>query len=84
MLQEKHHEALQIGPRETFIWMEAGAEPETIGRGARIKKIKCLGHKKHHFLLHEFYFSANQGSARAPVGTYLDAATGWKHKHSSN
>jgi hypothetical protein len=53
-----------------------GAEPKTIGRGARVKKIKCLSKKKHHFLLHELYFSANQGGVRTPVGTYLGAATG--------
>jgi N-formylglutamate amidohydrolase len=44
-------------------------------RGARVKKIKCPGKKKYHFLLHELYFSANQGGARALAGTYLGAAT---------
>jgi flagellar motor component MotA len=38
-----------------------------------------LGQKKYHFLLHELYFSANQGGARALVGTYLGAATGYRY-----
>jgi hypothetical protein len=29
-------------------------------RDVRVKKIKCLDQKKYHFLLHKFYFSANQ------------------------
>jgi hypothetical protein len=41
-----------------------------------------FGSKKYHFLLHELYFSANQGSARVPVGTYLDAATDFKREES--
>jgi hypothetical protein len=53
-----------------------GQNQKRLVGGARVKKIKCLGKKKHHFLLHELYFSANQGGARAPVGTYLGAATG--------
>jgi hypothetical protein len=60
--------------------VHAGAESETIGRDARVKKIKYLGQKKYYFLLHEFYFSANQGGARAPVGTYLGAATGCMYR----
>jgi hypothetical protein len=55
--------------------MQGRNQKRSVG-GARVKKIKCSGKKKHHFLLHELYFSANQGGARAPAGTYLGAATG--------
>jgi hypothetical protein len=72
--------ALHIVSRLFFLMSLLGCyqgrnQKRSVG-GARVKKIKCLGQKKHHFLLHELYFSANQGSARASVGTYLGAATG--------
>jgi hypothetical protein len=42
--------------------------------------MKCPGKKKYHFLLHELYFSANQGGARTPAGTYLGAATEYQEQ----
>jgi hypothetical protein len=51
----------------------SGAEPETIGRGARVKEIERPGQKKLYFLLHKLYFSVNQEGTRASADIHLSA-----------